>query len=573
MSNIASRGIVSGCGHQGWDVTGSVTAMAVLGLTLACPQQGRAETFSCGAADVQCLVAAINAANANGEDNVILLEAGAYALMNVDNNTDGPNGLPSITSGLRIVGAGQDTTTVARDPSAPGFRLFHVGPTGNLTVEGMTLTGGSGIDNGALFNSGGVVTLTQSEVDNNAGGGLINNGGVVDIWQSTVRGNGGTGISNRGGVVNIFQSIVNNNRSGGLTNSGEVNITESEFAYNSSNGPGGLNTFGTGSTARIIRSRFSYNSSGFVVGGLYVSDGTVFIANSTFDHNSADGGGGIQTSSSSALVVTDSAFVENRSVFMGTGAGMVLGPGTMAVVTNTTFAGNVFDGFQGRVGVEAIANSGTLILTNSTLADNLNSQSEPSQNASAVSSEPNATTILVNTLLARNTGPFSQDCSGSVTSAGNNLIGDPTGCTIDLQPSDLTGDSGLDIFQDNGEPGNGHIPLLPTSPAVGAGNNDLCPPTDQLGHERVGPCDIGAIAFSKEGDPPGKSVDDPPTEQDAAATAQTNIAGLIANLAQTVASLRSTASGKGDLVARIKLAIDRAADLARGGAGGTSQAR
>jgi hypothetical protein len=78
---------------------------------------------------------------------------------------------------------------------------------------------------------------------------------------------------------------------------------------------------------------------------------------------------------------------------------------------------------------------------------------------------------------------------------GNNLIGDPTGCTIDLQPSDLTGDPGLGDFTDDGTPGNGHFPLLTGSPAIDAGNPDMCPATDQLGVPRVGGCDIGSVNF------------------------------------------------------------------------------
>ena len=93
-------------------------------------------------------------------------------------------------------------------------------------------------------------------------------------------------------------------------------------------------------------------------------------------------------------------------------------------------------------------------------------------------------------------------CSGSVTSLGNNLIGDPTGCTITLQASDLTGDPGLGDFTDNGTPGNGHFPLLSTSQAIDAGNDAVCPRRDQLGQRRVNiprvgtsRCDIGAIEF------------------------------------------------------------------------------
>jgi hypothetical protein len=112
------------------------------------------------------------------------------------------------------------------------------------------------------------------------------------------------------------------------------------------------------------------------------------------------------------------------------------------------------------------------------------------------------TVTLQNTLLASNVGAppdsgflFSPDCRGVVTSLGHNLIGDPTGCTITLQPSDLTGDPGLGDFTDNGRPGNGHFPLLPTSQAIDAGSDAVCPRTDQLGRRRIGPCDIGAIAF------------------------------------------------------------------------------
>jgi len=75
------------------------------------------------------------------------------------------------------------------------------------------------------------------------------------------------------------------------------------------------------------------------------------------------------------------------------------------------------------------------------------------------------------------------------------LLETPTGCDINLQPSDLTGDPGLGAFTDNGKPGNGHFPLVSTSQAIDAGNNDVCFRTDQLDKRRVGPCDIGAIRF------------------------------------------------------------------------------
>src|SRR5262247_3233333 len=95
-----------------------------------------------------------------------------------------------------------------------------------------------------------------------------------------------------------------------------------------------------------------------------------------------------------------------------------------------------------------------------------------------------------------NEDTFVQDCFGPITSLGNNLIGDTAGCAIVLQPSDLTGDAGLGAFTDNGEPGNGHFPLLPTSHAIDAANTSVCPEKDQIGQPRKPHCDIGAIEFS-----------------------------------------------------------------------------
>lgn len=96
-----------------------------------------------------------------------------------------------------------------------------------------------------------------------------------------------------------------------------------------------------------------------------------------------------------------------------------------------------------------------------------------------------------------------------MTSLGHNLIGDPSGCTIALQDSDLTGDPGLGAFTEGDTPGRGHVPLLPESPAIDAGNDAVCPDTDQLGQPRVkvnptllAICDIGAVEFQ----PPGMDV-------------------------------------------------------------------
>jgi hypothetical protein len=166
-------------------------------------------------------------------------------------------------------------------------------------------------------------------------------------------------------------------------------------------------------------------------------------------------------------------------------------------IINSSIANNIpFVDFP--AGIE---NFGTLKVSNSTISGNRPSFTHPG-GPGGVLNVSGGTVELQNVILAGNVAAsgFSPDCSGPITSLGNNIIGDPTGCDISLLPSDLTGDPGLGDFTDNGTPGNGHFPLLETSPAINAGNNELCLSnpvfhTDQIGNPRVGACDIGAIEF------------------------------------------------------------------------------
>jgi hypothetical protein len=220
--------------------------------------------------------------------------------------------------------------------------------------------------------------------------------------------------------------------------------------------------------------------------------GVVLITETTFDGNVADGPGAIFVDENATLIVDDSAFVENLSGFTGVGAA-IFNNGTV-LVTNTTFARNIITGDFFSFGI-VIVNSGTLSLTNSTLAENTGTLLV--RFAAVIFSTTNARTFLQNTILTHNPGDtLVQDCEGPVTSLGNNLISDTAGCGIVLQPTDLTGDAGLGAFTDNGTPGNGHFPPLPTSRAINAANTSVCPTKDQIGQPRIPHCDIGAVEFS-----------------------------------------------------------------------------
>jgi hypothetical protein len=250
------------------------------------------------------------------------------------------------------------------------------------------------------------------------------------------------------------------------------------------------------------------------------SGGTMTLTNSTLTSNGGCFlGGGIFNSNNGTLTVTNSTLTGN---FARAGGGILNDSGSTVTLTNATLTDNTAGSGGG------IFNGGTLTLTNTTLTDNT-----AGSGGGIWSNSFGSTTFLQNTILALNTGFMPppdegppDDCFGVVTSLGHNLIGDPTGCTITLQPSDLTGDPGLGDFTDNGRPGNGHIPLLKTSQAIDAGDDAACPRRDQIGQRRVNipgvgtsRCDIGAIEFPGKDNRPHDEEEEH-HDQDRAAVAQ-----------------------------------------------------
>jgi hypothetical protein len=239
----------------------------------------------------------------------------------------------------------------------------------------------------------------------------------------------------------------------------------------------------------IERSVLSQNAAQHPGGGVYAEGGQVTIRQSTLAENGADGGGAL-ANTESQVVIDDSMIVDNGSLVSGSG-GLSNGSGGVLVVTNTTIARNyVFSGVGTSSGALAV-HGGTVSLRNCTVVEN----KALSGGIGGLLTGADGTLVLDNTMVARNTGRYGNDCAGVITSRGHNLMGDRSGCTIVWQPSDLTGDPGLDAYLDDGQPGHGHYPLLAMSQAVDAGNPFTCPITDQLGRPRSGPCDIGSSEF------------------------------------------------------------------------------
>ena len=314
----------------------------------------------------------------------------------------------------------------------------------------------------ALTASGFTVSTAQN-------GGIVIINGTADVHDVTVR-NIGTG----GGLVAAFQA---GGQSASLAN---VNIT----GNNASDSTIGLLVF-TG-TVTVSGSNLTGNT--VAVGQ---SGGTLTIRNSLIADNvsHSDSPGGFAHVGGTLIV--DNSLVARNS---GTEGGAYHQfTGGSATFNNTTFFGN-----SAPVGGALLMESpGSLSLNNVTITGN--------------SSAPGGLQVLSGTAVVRNTiiaGNTGANCSGPITSQGNNLSSDGT-CNLtavgdkpSTQPGFATG-----TLASNGGPTQ-TVALAANSPAVDAGSSAApsCSTgsTDQRGFPRVtdgngdgtAVCDIGAYELA-----------------------------------------------------------------------------
>jgi uncharacterized repeat protein (TIGR01451 family) len=122
------------------------------------------------------------------------------------------------------------------------------------------------------------------------------------------------------------------------------------------------------------------------------------------------------------------------------------------------------------------------------------------------------TIILNNSIIAGNQADQGPDCDSQIQSLGYNIIGDVSECTVTATNGDkLDTDPKLGLLIGKPDLPMYH-PLLPSSPAIDAGNPSGCfgssgiLDTDQRGAARVGNCDIGAYEFTTPGQPDSISI-------------------------------------------------------------------
>jgi uncharacterized repeat protein (TIGR01451 family) len=267
-------------------------------------------------ADVAGLVAAINAANTNGQSDTIELDGRTFTLTAVDNTLDGPNGLPAI-----LPDGGSTLTirngTIERGLAAPELRFIHVGSGATVVLDSATLRRGN-------------VQLAL--------GAAILNLGTLSVAGSTL--SEGLAAAGWGGAIH---------------NSGTLSVTDSTFRQNGTTGAGGA--ISNDGTLTVTGSTFLENASGLFGGAIYnTSQGMISIRNCTFSSNYALRGGAILNSSTvSSITNTSIAFNQSDSPRVE-GGGIVNEEGaTIGELASCIVAENVGGGFR-----TDILNEGTI---------------------------------------------------------------------------------------------------------------------------------------------------------------------------------------------------------------------
>jgi hypothetical protein len=355
--------------------------------------------------------------------------------------------MPDVSTNMIIAGPGRTALTVARspDPATPDFRIFIVVVGVEVSISGLTITGGRGLSGGGISN-GGMLTLTDCTLSNDTA-----------IVSSNIGGSGG-----------------------GISNSGTLTLTDCTLSHNTA--IGGKNIInGSGSSGGGISNSGTTTLTDCTINGNLVSGGFI-----------DDSGGGI--SNSGTMILTGCTLSGNSASanIPGSGGGIKNG-GTLTLI-DCSLSGNSAGSFGGNGGIGGgISNSGTTTLTDCTLSDNsagIGGGVYISQMTGNLVATVTASSSLFDNVTG---GNLVLEAGAEFVSLGHNLFSDAPAAALD--PTDLVNsDPLLGALADNGGP-TLTLALLPGSPAIDAGAPVAGVTTDQRGVPRpqgIAP-DIGAF--------------------------------------------------------------------------------
>jgi Calx-beta domain-containing protein/parallel beta helix pectate lyase-like protein/polymorphic membrane protein len=463
----ARKKIEGGGASQAGKILASGAALTLgMGFGLGAPAEAAIFTVTnlndSGAGSLRQAISDAN--NAVGPD-VVTFQAGVTGTITL------ATGQLYVSDSVDIQGPGQAVVTVNGNNASRVFYVYYSDGLIDVTISGLTLTGGTANQGGGILDLGENLTLDHVTVDSNtstgAGGGLWLNGDAnsLTITNSVFSGN----TANVGGGIFLYDSGQ------------PVLIQDTVISGNHSTGRGaGIYLYNPGYSVTIERSTLSGNQAAGEGGGLFVyhtHGATVTLRQSTLSGNSAlRGGGAYFYTPSNPVVIENSTISGNQATGDGGGLFFYGSLYTGSDIRSATIANNTAGGSGGGIYLER----GSL--------------------------------PMENTIVAGNTATTDNDISGdSNFILDHDLVQDPGGAGIT--------DNGGNIFNQSpqlsalGQHGGPTQTMLPaaTSPVIDTGTPAV-PPVDQRGVTRpVGAgFDIGAVEVN------------PGTVQLAASTASVN---------------------------------------------------
>ncbi|MCO5330719.1 MAG: Ig-like domain-containing protein [Ilumatobacteraceae bacterium] len=381
---------------------------------------------------------AIEQANAAAGADIITFQAGLSGTIVLT------TGQLTITDSVDIQGPGATVLAVSGNNASRVFYLYNNSSLIDVSVSGLTITGGNAVEGGGIKSKDETLTLDGVVISGNAatsdGGGLWADGFnmVLTIQNSTLSGNT---AADDGGAIYVEDT------------GGPMLITDTVISGNSAaDDGGGIYFYDPDDDITIQRATISGNDAGGLGGGIYLY--------------SPDNG----------VFTIDATTISGNSAASGAGA-WLYAPDHGLVIRNTTVSGNVSAGGIGGIYFDNLYDG---VIEHSTITGN--EGYGLFVDSTAVS--------LDHTIVAGNS--YADLYGGGTFDANWSLLGTaPTsGADNIISNSPL-----LEPLADNGGPTLTHMPRL-DSPALNAGDPAVsgAPATDQRGEARiVGVIDIGAV--------------------------------------------------------------------------------
>ncbi len=448
---------------------GAMVVGASVGLGFS--PEGAAATFqvtNLNDAGAGSLRDAIAQANGAAGADVVTFQAGLTGTIPLT------TGQLKITDSLTITGPGPAMLSVSGTNASRVFYVYAGASTLDVTISGLTVTGGSANIGAGILDRDENLTLDNVTIRGNAatgdGGGLWADGFNMSLTvrNSTLSGNtsgddgGGVYIEDTGGTFTFQNTVVTGNTASG-------------------NG-GGVYLYDPDHDILIDNCTVSGNTAGVRGGGVYIyslDGGVVTMQSTTISGNSAASGGGFSFYKPDLPASVVDTTIASNSATAGTGGGVYINQVNGLTFSNSTIAGNTASAAGGGIHLQIGGNP----------------------------------LPLRNMIVGDNTGGSNNDLDGSFN-VGFSLIESPGSATLSGPGSNLLNvDGQLGALQNNGGSTLTKKPAS-TSPAVNAGDPAFAAPpaVDQRGLARVsgGRIDMGAVELN------------PGTVQFASATASVN---------------------------------------------------